>query len=444
MSLETAVSTANNKIQAWEQAMKGTPQAPPATETPPQPGQATPGSPPVAALPDGSQATPQDPSQQQQAQQALPGTDLLGQQPNPAAAASVQSDGKWEPMYRAEQQRFQVLQGKYNAEIPRLQQENRALQGQNTSLQGQVSDLTQRIQQLELQVQQAQQVQQQQSASQGGGNGSVDPSGIDFEALAGTYPDDLAPVIRLIPKLTKTIQDQTQVIASLQQRLDQTATNVQQVNASVQQSNVERANARHQAYLVDLNRLAPGWEKIDEMPEFATWLDQRKPMSLRTYRQDAADAVQALDARTVAEFYVTFAREFLHNNNRPNTPPNNGQVIQPGQQVVQQQMMQPPGGQQTMQPMQAQPSAPSLLEQMIEPAPAASGVSPMDQSRGKTYSTDEVQAHYNAASKNPGLISDPTWVAKEKEISQAFLQGRIVGTPPVGKITASDMILAGR
>jgi len=68
----------------------------------------------------------------------------------------------------------------------------------------------------------------------------------------------------------------------------------------------------------------------------------------------------------------------------------------------------------------------------------------MDQSRGKTYSTDEVQGHYNAAAKNPGLMSDPSWVAKEKEISQAFLQGRIVGTPPVGNITASDMILAGR
>jgi len=387
--LNDVVKQAQQQIDAIEHAL-GIPQQTPGEGSPPgqantapmgaQGGEGGGATAPQPAQPgQQGQQQPGQPAQQPQQQQSLP-FQAQQDQPQPGQLAPQQQtqqqitteDRKWESMYRTAEQKFQVLQGKYNAEVPRLQHQLRETEQRASTFEAKASTLEQRMVQLEQAMQagqggavqasqtgqgsQGQQGQFNQQGQQGkagqatqqgasGANGGfpIDLSGVDFETLAATYPDDLAPMIRIMPQMVQHMQSQEGVIANLQQQLAATTEGMRKVVTNVEQVNAERAGNAQRAFHAELGRICPEWQQIDNMPDFHNWLDQRKPMSVRTYRQDAEEAWGAGDAVAVAECYNAFRSDFLSNQGQRQNGQQQGNVQNPGSQQPHNNQ-QPPDG----------------------------------------------------------------------------------------------------
>ena len=134
-----------------------------------------------------------------------------------------------------------------------------------------------------------------------------------------------------------------EMISNLQQQLAATTEGMRKVVTNVEQVNAERAGNAQRAFHAELGRICPEWQQIDNMPDFHNWLDQRKPMSVRTYRQDAEEAWGAGDAVAVAECYNAFKSDFLSNQGQRQNGQQQGNVQNPGSQQPHNNQ-QPPDG----------------------------------------------------------------------------------------------------
>lgn len=170
------------------------------------------------------------------------------------------------------QHRFQVLQGKYNSELP-------ALRNENEQLKQQIAEKDRRIQE------------QEQKAPK------TDSSGITDEQLAHfkqEYGEDLVTFIERMaqPKAAPADTGNTQ---ELQQRLDRLEAEKQ-----------EDAEAR---FWMNLEQAVPSYRQINSEAAFLQFLSQFDPQTGKQHQQALSQAQQALDAKGVADVFKLYLNQ---------------------------------------------------------------------------------------------------------------------------------------
>lgn len=169
--------------------------------------------------------------------------------------------------------RYEVMQGKYNAEVPRLT--------------GQVNQLAERVNTLSADLQTAQQ-----------NKGAADTTGktVDeaLDDLAEQYGEQFVAAIdrRIDSRLDGRLNDKFSTIEQRMQRVEQTTTQ-SGINASLDQ-------------LYAAGRI-PDWRALNEDPDFITWLQNEAPFSGgKTFQQIIKSAYQAGDVAGTAEIFNVY------------------------------------------------------------------------------------------------------------------------------------------
>lgn len=264
------------------------------------------------------------------------------------------------------QQKFQTLQGKYNAEVPQLR--------------GQVQALTQRLEEL-----------------------SANPSPTPTPAPAPadpppklvttedteTYGDDLIDLIRRVAVETDAgekakLQGE---IAELRRQMAATGEQVKEVQGSV-------TDERRVAYFVDLAKLCPTYDDVDNNEAFKAWLLQTDDFSGFVRNDILQRAYHAFDAVQTAKIFNTFIAQATPEPAPIPTPP----VPDPQAELAQQ-----------VSPGQARSSA------VITP----------DTDGKKVWSVAEMDVFYKDVARGDyrGRRADVERI--EAEIDRALAEGRV-------------------
>jgi hypothetical protein len=233
-----------------------TPPAPPAD--PPAPDPNAPAEPPAAAPPQEPPAAPPTPPTP----------------PQPPAE-------NWE-------ERYNTLQGKYNAEVPRLARE--------------IAELKQAL---------AQQIQTQ----------ATKPT-----ATPPTAPvDDVPPELK--EKLATFAEDYPDVAEGLKAMLQIETTKIRREAAQeIEKVRAEASVGVQNSMYTELERRVPDWKVIRDDPEFASWLQNTDPFSGRSLSELAQVALQEMDINRIVAFYDGFkqTKQLASSSpptNEPATPP---------------------------------------------------------------------------------------------------------------------------
>lgn len=177
-------------------------------------------------------------------------------------------------------QKYKTLQGMYNAEVPRLHQQNR--------------EMVQRVQQMEqllasLSAQQNSAPSQQPTASNLVTDKDVEEYGESLDVMRKVSREELVPVAQRLAQIEKMLQQmQTNVVP--------------QVQAVVQRQQV----SAEQQFWTDLAAVVPNYREINSNEAFQSWLLDADPLTGISRQTYLDDAQRALDARRVANFFRTW------------------------------------------------------------------------------------------------------------------------------------------
>lgn len=227
---------------------------------------------PEAAVPTAEQAPEDEQNPQSEAEQ--PGTEKPEAQPAEKPKDEPKPESQ-DALYW--QHRFQVLQGKYNGELPALRQENEQLKQQ-------IADKDRLIHE------------QEQKAS------VTDSSGITDEQLAHfkkEYGEDLVTFIERMTQPKATEPADTGNTQELQQRVDRLEADKQ-----------EDAEAR---FWVNLEQAVPDFRQVNSDKAFLQFLNQFDPQTGKQYQQALSDAQQSLDAKGVADVFKLYLNQAAQN-----------------------------------------------------------------------------------------------------------------------------------
>lgn len=174
-------------------------------------------------------------------------------------------------------QKYRTLQGMYNAEVPRLHQQNKDLSG--------------RLQQLEqllasISAQPAKQQGQPVAAEKYITETDVSEYGDSIDVMRRVSREELTPVAQRIAKIEKMLEQmQTSVVPKLE-----TVAKQQAVSAE-------------QRFWADLAVAVPNWRDVNDSKEFQAWLLETDPLSGHTRQAYLEQAQNALDVGRVAQFF---------------------------------------------------------------------------------------------------------------------------------------------
>lgn len=311
-------------------------------QNPPQEGQV----PPDQGAPVAHAAPPQDPPQ----------GEVPANPPTPA------SDG-WE-------QKYKVLQGKYNAEVPRLQ---RTVNEQS----GRMEQMTQQLVSLQAMIAA---MQQRQAAP------AVAPQPLVKPEEIKEFGPDLHDFIR------RTAQEVVQ--PTLEQSLRPVREQVKAAaDAAESAAQAEARNKRAEVFAL-LNKEVPDWQSQDKDPGFLEWLDETDPYSGQQRGYLLKAAMSQNDAPRVVLFFKTYRNENAALNPQVPAPP--------------------------------KAEAPVKLEQMVAPGtPRAAGAGAQDVGGKRIWTTKEINAFYRDCADGKFIKNKPRRDEIEREIFSAQAEGRI-------------------
>ncbi len=207
--------------------------------------------------------------------------------PAPAAAAPVPGtpaadEATWE-------RRFKVLQGKYNAEVPRLQQQLNGLADELKATRGLLASMTS-------------EPRQPQPAAPPAPPPAPTRLVTDQETQA--FGADLIDVMRRVVR-----EETAGVTAEIDRRLQPVHERVDQVAATAQATTKAVAKRSKQAVDAHMDERCPQWRELNEDPEFLVWLDQVDPFSGKERGELLVAAYKAFDAARVEAFFVGYLKE---------------------------------------------------------------------------------------------------------------------------------------
>lgn len=173
-------------------------------------------------------------------------------------------------------QKYSVLKGKYDAEVPRLQGELRATQERLNSLEARLT---------------APPAEPKPAAPQATfTQAEIDEFGADLLDVIGRKAREIVQA-EYVPLVTSLKQE----ISSLEQQVGTTSQRV-------------RKQEQNEVFAL-LNREVQDWESINKDPAFAEWLDQLDPFAGRSRKTMMLEAFNANDARRVKAFFTGFLQE---------------------------------------------------------------------------------------------------------------------------------------
>ncbi len=165
-------------------------------------------------------------------------------------------DDQWE-------QRYKVIEGKYRAEVPRLNADNRELRQQLDALKEEIEQLKSR---------------------------GTKPSSLISAEDREKYGDDLLDVIK------RAAQEQVSAkegeIADLKRQLETVTTTT--------------AKTAEVSFFDQLGAAVPDWVSINGDDQFLKWLDEYDEFTGRTRQDLLSEAEQARDANRVAKFFASW------------------------------------------------------------------------------------------------------------------------------------------
>ena len=184
--------------------------------------------------------------------------------------------GDQEPKQDDWQQKYRSLQGMYNADVPRLNAENRDLSSRVSQLEGLLGSMQEPAQQTPVQSEK-----------------------LITDDDVKEYGDSIA-VMRKAAR-----EEVSQEIAQLRQQLGQ----LQGVLPQVQQVQAQQKKSGEQTFWSTIASEVPNWNDINNDPDFQSWLlaiDPLTGISRQTYLEDAQ---KNLDASRVVNFFRTWEGE---------------------------------------------------------------------------------------------------------------------------------------
>lgn len=174
-------------------------------------------------------------------------------------------------------QRFETMQGKYNAEVPRLHSQVRE-QGD------QLSQLTGRLDQLTRQA--------------------VPPTEQTQPLI--TANDEERFGADLIDAMRRVVRDETKAYSRRFENLEGVARTVSAKADRVGTVEQHLAATREERFYEVLVGAVPDWEAVNVDPRWLKWLAELDPMAGRTRQQLLDEAMAALDARRVVAAFGAF------------------------------------------------------------------------------------------------------------------------------------------
>ncbi|RLG69035.1 hypothetical protein DRN93_01205 [archaeon] len=198
-----------------------------------------------------------------------PTSEPVGEPTQDAEEEHAEED--WEHKYR-------VLQGKYNAEVPRLHDEVKSLKQDNDFLKGKL-ELLERL----MMENAKQEPTQPQTPTE-----TQEPEPPEVVQLREDFPDIYKGVVKLVERL---VAKQTQI----EEKLSSTEENLAQTQAKL--------------FYSALSRQVPDWEALNTSPDFINWLQAREPYTGMSRHELLLQAFQSGDADRVATFFLDYKRE---------------------------------------------------------------------------------------------------------------------------------------
>lgn len=174
-------------------------------------------------------------------------------------------------------QKYKTLQGMYNAEVPRLHQQNR--------------ELSQRVQQME-QLLASLNTQKEASAKAAPvvekyiSEADVAEYGDSLDVMRRVSREELNPVASRLARIEETLQ-------ALQSN----------VVPQIQAVSKRQAASAEQQFWADLTSAVPDWREVNDNQEFQTWLLETDPLTGIARQTYLEEAQRQLDARRVANFF---------------------------------------------------------------------------------------------------------------------------------------------
>ena len=198
-------------------------------------------------------------------------------QPNGAAPAS--SDDDWAQKYR-------VLQGKYNQEVPILHEQLRQSQNEIATLASELKELREKI--------------DSPPPVNGGGAPLV------TDADRQEFGEDLVDFVRRVAQDTYGSDVQT-----LKTTVGELGNTVSSVSGRQRDADTERAQTDRERAYTHLREHVPEWEELNVDPKFLSWLAQYDPLSGATRQSLLNGALEANDGPRIVEFFKRFKAEHV-------------------------------------------------------------------------------------------------------------------------------------
>lgn len=197
------------------------------------------------------------------------------------------------------EQKYKVLQGKYNAEVPRLQR--------------QVNDQTATIEDLRRQINTTQLMlttlnQNRGAASGNQGAAPAAPSKLVKDEEVREFGEDLTDFIRRVA--------QDSVLPAVEQKLQPVQQQVEQVRTAASQASERVAHNDREQFFATLDSRIEGWRQQNEDEGFLNWLAQPDAYTGVARQELLQQAVQRLDVPRVMAFFMGY-----RNENAVVTPP---------------------------------------------------------------------------------------------------------------------------
>lgn len=195
------------------------------------------------------------------------------------------------------EQKYKVLQGKYNAEVPRLQNTVRELTGAVSQLREQLT-ATQTL---------LASFGNQPPAAAAGASPPAAPAAsanIIKDEEVREFGADLIDVMRRVARQegASLVPEIERRVAPVAQRVDQVANAAGQVAQRVQQTDRQSVHDL-------MTKEIPNWIKINESAAFVDWLDQKDPFSGLVRGDMLSQAYKANDGPRVLRFFQGFLSE---------------------------------------------------------------------------------------------------------------------------------------
>lgn len=268
-------------------------------------------------------------------------------------------------------QRYRTLQGMFNAEVPRLQQANKALQSRIDQLEHLLSTMS--SQQAQPKVSQ-----EQQTASPLITQKDVEEYGDSIDVMRRAAREEVSSLHNEITQLKNFIsQMQTNVVPRVEQVARQQAVSAEQQFWSELQSRV------------------PNWQEINNDQRFQSWLLEVDPLTGITRQTYLDDAQQALDAKRVAAFFLPW-------------------LAQAGSQEVRSQP----------QPQPQPPNRKAELEMQVAPGRPRTAA-PVSTNQAKIYTQADIRTFYDDIRAGRFKGRDAERAKIENDIFAAQREGRI-------------------